>query len=293
VHDAPAPRPEAFPTEDELAHVTTALSDARWIAAWNDTHVFVSKDGGRTFARVLDGPGTVNDVAFDCFGRVLVLRAHTLGIHDTSDHWRTLDWLVERQDPATLIGGGPDAIVLGATENGQLRVAISGDLGASWRYHDLRSYWDERRTSARQDADGTIHIANTFADCMSDPMQWYVIAHDEVRDEPGVHDAEPGPFYARGDVAYSGYGWRRRGESEWRAITGLPDDNAGHMLTGPVARTIAGGRIYRLGDGVATSIRTVPETVDVQAVDLAGRFWGLERGELRAVGPHEPPTPID
>jgi hypothetical protein len=285
---APVARPELFPAE-ELAHVTTAFTDARWIAAWNDTHVFVTKDGGRTFARVLDGPGTVTDVAFDCRGDVLVLRDRALGIHADTDRWVKLDWIRagEHNGPiANLVGGGPDTIVLGASEDNQARLAISSDLGTTWTYRDLTPYYDERRSSGRQDPDGTIRVATAFADCMSDPMQWYVISHGEVSEERTF--AEPGSFYARGDVIYGGGYWRKRFGGDWKEIA-MPSDRAEpgefKLLTGPVPRVLANRRVYRLADGVATSLGYVEEGIALHAVDAAGRLWGLDGGRLRVARP--------
>jgi hypothetical protein len=288
VHTVRDPQPAAFPHEYEpFEHVTPALTDARWLAVWNGQAVYASLDGGHTFARVLDGIGTVRDVAFDCFGHVLVVRDNQLGVRDGErERWQPVAWIdAEREYAAALVGGGPDAIVLAPTEHGQMRVAISSDLGASWMFHDLDSYWSEHRTSARQLADGTIRIATTFADCMTDPMHWFVIAHGEVRDEPGDHQAESGPFFARGDITYAGYYWRRRGAPGWAQIAKLPMDNAEEMLAGPVPRVITNGRIYALADGVATELRVAPADVHVLAVDAAGRMWGLHDGALQFVPP--------
>ena len=51
----------------------------------------VSLDGGLTFTQVLDGPGAVRDVTFDCFGHAVALRANKVGIRDgTRETWRAV-----------------------------------------------------------------------------------------------------------------------------------------------------------------------------------------------------------
>jgi hypothetical protein len=77
-----APRAKALHPPHDVNRVTASRTNAGWIAAWDDTQVLVSTDAGVSFYRVLDGPGAVNDVTFDCFGNVVVLRDRQLGIRE-------------------------------------------------------------------------------------------------------------------------------------------------------------------------------------------------------------------
>jgi len=286
VRETPRANPAHFPTD--ITHVSVALTDARWLAAWNDRHVFVSLDGGSTFTRVLDGPGKVTDVAFDCFGHAIVLRDRAwLGI---GDRWQRVPGLRgDADDPNRLIGGGPGIVVLGLGEGDDwhARLAITSDLGASWSFRDLSTYYESHNASGRQLADGRIDLALAYADCMTDPMSWYAIDGDKVR-EDGMTNA-PGPLYVHGDIAYSYRYWRRKNHN-WRGIEGLPA-NVEIRFLGAVPRAIAGNIIYRVRDGVATPLRPWPENVELLAVDLAGRLWGADDGKLVVTSGGAAPIP--
>src|SRR6185295_5466094 len=82
--------------------------------------------------------------------------------------------------PNALIGGGPDVLVVGVdnSDTWHARIAVSADLGASWWYRDLTDYWESSTVTGHQDADGTINVALTTADCMSDPTTWVRIGSD-------------------------------------------------------------------------------------------------------------------
>src|ERR1041385_2784120 len=89
-------------------HVTTSLTNAGWLAAWSEHQVFVSTDAGKNFARVLDGPGDVTDVTFDCFGHPIVSREGRIGILDNGrELWRSIPgFATGESERAMLIGGG-------------------------------------------------------------------------------------------------------------------------------------------------------------------------------------------
>jgi hypothetical protein len=75
----PARHLRATPVErgrlpDGLTKLGASWFDVRLLAAWNDEHVYLSTDEGRSFHRVLDGPGKVAHVAFDCHGNVHAAR---------------------------------------------------------------------------------------------------------------------------------------------------------------------------------------------------------------------------
>jgi len=92
-----AATPVAVSDPPEPVHSVAAAShDVRLLAAWNNDHVFLSTDEGRTFRRMLDRAGFVRDVAFDCHGRLYVLRlGGWLGVHDPAaapnEAWTALD----------------------------------------------------------------------------------------------------------------------------------------------------------------------------------------------------------
>ena len=290
VREAPAANPKHFP--EDVTRVSVALTNARWLAAWNDKHVFVSRDGGATFTRTLDGPGAVIDVAFDCFGHPIVLRDNArVGIRDDRDRWARVPGLRgDDGDLNNLIGGGPDVVVLGVTSEADSqmgRLAITRDLGTSWSFRDLSPYYEGRNASGHQLADGRIRVALSFVDCMHDPMYWYAIDGERIVEDDLT--VAPGKLYVHGDIAYASTQWRRMNR-EWRDIEGLPTDVDVHLM-GAVPRAIAGNVVYRLRDGVATPLRPWPNGVEPLAVDLAGRIWGRDKSTLVVIDGHAAPIP--
>ncbi len=159
VQHPPSPSPAsiaepALPVSSKLgeavAHLHPAHRNAALVAAWNDRHAFVSRDGGKTFARVLDAPGVLVDVGFDRAGDVIALRGVTVGVlARRAEHWRQIPQLAagEPGEPdardATptprLIDGGADIVVVGSTHGDHYHswVVASSDRGASWRFHEL------------------------------------------------------------------------------------------------------------------------------------------------------------
>jgi hypothetical protein len=228
----PPPRTDApraasladLPTE--VHAVVASSTNAGWIAAWSQERVLVSRDAGRTFARVLDGAGDVHAVTFDCYGNVIALRGGDLGIREgTRETWQRLPRGLrgEQGDPAALIGGGPDVVVI-ATAPGdtwRARAAVSADRGTTWWYRDLVDYWESSHATGHQTSDGTIHVALTTADCMHDPVFWL-----RIRD--GVVDSEElgsiGHVALDGDRAFragdDGIESKRFGEASWRRAMG-------------------------------------------------------------------------
>lgn len=285
----PPPRTDAaqLPPGRDLPHgvnrVTTSMTNAGWIATWSEERVLVSLDGGLTFTQVLDGPGSVRDVTFDCFGHPIVLRANKVGIRDsTRETWRAVPGMRSDADaPAALIGGGPDviAISIGNEDSWNARMAVSPDLGESWWFRGLIDYWETSTATGRQDADGTIHLALTTADCMSDPVYWLRIKDGVVeRDSLG----SAGQVQLYGDYAlsagYSGVLWKRFGEEDWHPVKnppGFEDEHEAHLLTGPVPRVVLGNGVYTYARGRLSPLR--PWTIDDGgAVDRAGRLWGID-----------------
>jgi hypothetical protein len=282
VKTAPRANPKQFP--EGVEHASAAITDARWLAAWDDQHVFVSRDGGGTFARVLDGPGRVEDVTFDCFGNALVLRGHQLGVFGDRESWHDVPVVAPREQAdiendghGVLIGGGPEVIVVGSREGneGAAWLVRSADRGATWTYRELDTIYETDRTTGRQDADGTIHLAIVFGDCMTDPLHWLELAGNQLTLVQDT-DAWSHRAYVRGDIVYSDRHWRRRGDTEWRPITGMPDDDT-RFITGGTLRAVVAGSVFRLEDGHATKLATVPTNTELATVDAAGRLWGIAK----------------
>jgi hypothetical protein len=274
--DAPWVKPEL---PEPIDGVRPAPSSAGWIAAWNDQHVFVSTDAGATFQRVLDADGKVSDVSFDCLGRVVVLRGWRLGIRDgTREQWTTVPgFRAEAGDGGGVIGGGADVVVIGPTEQGTARVAISSDLGQSWRFHDVGPIFGlDAKVQGREDADGTIHLAYAIEDCRNDDVVSTVI-----RDG---HAAE-----SQWRPIVEGSSWALYGD-EVVAADDVPkiDVYVTVLVPGGIpTATQADGAMRVVGKAGAKSKRMLTGVVidgTPAAVDLAGRIWLLVCGELRVAG---------
>ncbi len=292
----PPPRTEApriIPPEldEPIENVQPAVSNAGWIAAWNTEHVFVSTDAGASFSRVLDGPGAVRDVDFDCHGNVIVLRGALVGMRSgPREHWRSIPGVQladkkygvsdESEPPhVSIIGGGPDLAVAGHEidhDSDKARLAVSEDLGESWRYYDLHSSV-EGPMIGRQREDGRIDLGVIVVDCRSEDLLW-------VRVENGVAEHLmqwiPGMNASlSGDLALTGTQWRRRrsDEEDWTPITGLPADSRASVLENStilVEDTVA----YKVSHGRA---RKLPWRIEGSgiAADPAGRIWSVVCGQ--------------
>jgi hypothetical protein len=277
-----APSASSLPEQPFGMHqLVAAHTNASWVAAWNDDEIQLSIDGGLSYARVLDGPGAVRAVTFDCFGRAIAFRGEQLGIRDgRRESWRAVPGVNADADaPIALVGGGPDVIVVGTSEERdtwQARLAVTGDLGASWWFRDLVDYWETGQLDGRQDPDGAIHLVLTTADCMSDPVSWIRIRDGKVADEDL---GSVGVVRLFGDIAinagWHGVRWKRFGEADWTLVQGLPDesDSRGHLYAGPLPRVIVDGVVYAIEQGRAVKRRTAP---GVGTVDRAGRLWILD-----------------
>jgi hypothetical protein len=265
-------------------HVATSLTNAGWLAAWSSHDVHVSLDGGATFQQVLDGPGDVDDVTFDCFGHPIVSRGDQIGVRDgTRESWHAvLGFQFNENQHPILIGGGPDIVIAGEPigDESRTQLAISSDLAASWWYRNTGVYWDEARATGRQAADGTVDIVFTVADCMSDPSTWVrmqpdgTIATDELGDI--------GHIELYGDVAIAtwalddvkrGIGWKKFGSDAWHAIKGVPDGDA-VLVDGPLPRIVVDNVIYTVDGSRAKALRPWPYGVPA-SVDRAGQLWGI------------------
>jgi hypothetical protein len=253
--------------DDLVGHVHPSPTDARWIAAWNDDYVWVSRDAGATFTRVLDGPGTVADVGFDCFGNPIVLRGAAVGtIVDGGEVWRTIPGITSA---ARVIDGGPDLAILGIPA----QIAVSSDHGLGWRFRDLDRAYEAASPHGRESADGTIDVAVTIADCDYAGIIWATWRasgeYGERRitvDETSTFGLYDGVLVDDGRLSHDG--------SAWQPIAGWPE--RGTSLEAPWPAVLGeGGIASRIRGGKAIAL---PYCVDgrAPAIDAAGRVWMID-----------------
>ncbi|MBK9037023.1 MAG: hypothetical protein IPL61_38200 [Myxococcales bacterium] len=269
--DAPRLRPPVLP--EDIDHVAVAPSNVGWVAAWNPRSIYVSTDAGAHFARVLDGPGRVVDVGFDCFGTVVAIRGTQLGLRSGArEAWRSVPGLriePEAGDPdladdawryhAAVVSGGPEVVVVGLQADPEAywspRIARSHDLGATWGYHDVDGDWEHAVVYGRQREDGTIAIELPFEDCRAAGISAITIR--------------------AGRVATADYGtWPSVGEGVWPATPGLPADAV--WLGDGLAR--AGADVYRVAGDRARKLPVIVEG-DQALRDGAGRVWTVVCGQ--------------
>ncbi|HVV84558.1 MAG TPA: hypothetical protein VHE35_15930, partial [Kofleriaceae bacterium] len=263
-HDAP--HRAAGTIDDVIERVTASPSNAGWIAAWNADHVYVSTDAGAHFDRVLDGPGAVSAVGFDCFGTVAVVRDEQLGLRvDGVERWQPVPGVElmagegdGREGHAAIVSGGPDLVVVGRVTDWRPRIARSADLGAHWSYADLDVDWETPVVHGRQREDGTIAIGLPSSDCAGDVEQQVTVRGGKVTSEPGM--AWPAP----------GQGVDLDGERP----AAMPADATwvGDGLA------VAGDGLYRVRGPHVTRLPYVVEGDDYVA-DAAGRLWTVVCGK--------------
>lgn len=310
----PPPRRDApmatLPELDDsmLEYVVPAPTNAGWIAAWGSSGLYVSDDAGETFTRVhgADAAWGIDDVTFDCYGRVVVVAGGKLGIYAAG----TLTWLVDYQGEfATLsrylIGGGPDIVIVHEDdETNAVRLEMSRDLGATWSDEVVWPVFDaihrSLTASGHQAADGTIRLVLT-ADPLSldddtgkTEVREVVVRSGTLRVESGVGTATdnsyiaPGPIerYGRIDLAVGADGadgvWWRRDHGAWQRVAALPTaDGATTLVPGPWPAVVIGGGLYRIDHGKARRVFDWPAeegrtSTEPAAIDLAGRVWAIE-----------------
>jgi hypothetical protein len=294
--DAPRIQPPTLDEDVDGLHVSP--TNAGWIAAWNDEHIFVSTDAGKTFRRTLDGIGTVRTVAFDCFGRVVTIRGEKLGIADAGrDSWRSIPGiqLADQGDahgswPArvALVSGGRDVIVVGSAAaslgEGNARVAVSRDLGESWSYRDLTSFVTSTEdVGGFQRADGTIVVGIEIPDCMSDALSWVEMRPDGTSNELMI--SMPGAqFEFYGDEVYTSYARRSlqtHADAEWTRFS--DDDYSGTPIQAPYPVMVSNDSASRF---VGSAPKLLPYVIEGShhAMDPSGRLWSIVCGQLWIAG---------
>ncbi len=290
-----------------LRGVATAPTDTRWVAAWDAEHVYVTRDGGTSWDRVLDGAGAVLDVAFDCHGRVFALRRGSgLGVREGADEtWRNIAGIHigevddEVPDPGEhrdyaprLLGGGRKIVVLGtaSAEQGDAFAAISSDGGASWSHVNLS--WYEGGSIYGDWQGDTLRVVIPWTDCMSEGVRMVTItpegtqtseldiwANELAIDGTEIH-ALSSNCPAIGDDEYPAIClWRpRKGWSEL-PIVGPPggdEDRAIMLIDGARDVLWIDDHIVPIQHGRTGRARPWPDGATPRAVDLSGRVWGLD-----------------
>lgn len=285
---------------EAITHVRPSATDARWILAWNATAIFVSVDAGRSWRRVLDAPGAVLDAGFDCFGHALALRGTVpgkpdggaLGVLDgAAERWHAVPDLTMAPDASMVVGGGPDVVILarptGITPTGA-RLAVSDNLGASWRTIDLEPPIVRVLTpgQARQVADGTITAGLVIGDCRSDSLAAFTVRGTQVVETQYSVGEQPLVLSSEGVIAD---GWWEAAPSRVddmtypERVTGLAGSNGSTAIPAPWPALVYGDTAYRVRAGHA---RPLPLVVDgtPQAIDPAGRLWMIVCGQPRLAG---------
>jgi hypothetical protein len=298
------------PAEATLLGVAAAATDSRWIAAWSEEQLFVSRDGGRAWLGVLDGPGRVLDASFDCHGRVLVLRAGTgLGVRDGADErWQPLTRVsvpaVEEDaafadDPRyqpRLVGGGRRIAVIGSTgpDLGEAIAATTADAGTTWWHTDMS--WYEGADVRGAWHGETLRVLVPWTDCMSEGVRMVTITPDGSRIEElpiwtsqlalhglDVHAVTYGCPASDGAVEGGALCFfrDRQGWSQTKLEVPVRDDVIEPTLVdGAMDVLLVDGELFpvrngKLGRGREWPTRSLPQTVD-----LAGRVWGIDGDEL-------------
>ena len=290
--------------DDEITGFAGAPTDSRWLAVWSRTELRVSRDGGASWDRVLDGPGDLLDASFDCHGRVLALRdGNGLGIRDGArEAWRAVPGVtvrIPRDDEeyphyqAGLVGGGRSIAVVGPKTGDDIStayVAISDDGGATWHHEDLG--WYEGRTSTAWDGD-TLRVAVPQTDCMSEGIRLVTITGggsrseeiDEWSQQIALHNgAVHGvswdcPNITNVDDGLGLCTWRQG--KGWKPVPLVPVESGGGdngfdllLIDGPVDVLVRGLLVQTVGAGKLGRARQWPEGAEPLGTDLAGRLWG-------------------
>lgn len=281
-----------------------APTDSRWLAVWTTSELHVSRDGGASWDRVLDGPGDVIDATFDCHGRVLALRdGNGLGIRDGArEAWRTVPGVAVRIPRADeeyphhvpeLVGGGRTLAVIGpqsGDDDYHANVAMSDDGGATWRHADLG--WYEGSAEGEWTGD-TLHVMIPWTDCMAEGIRLVTVSAGGVRSEEidewsqqtaldrgavhGVSWSCP-PDYNSADTALCTW---RQGKG-WRSVPLEPaptGSDAGYdlfLVDGPVDVLVREHIVQTIGSRKLGRAREWPSGAEPLGTDLAGRLWGKD-----------------
>jgi hypothetical protein len=248
---------------EQVDYVRPSITNTGWIAAWNDTHVFVSTDAGATWKRVSDGDGEVRDVNFDCFGRPIVARGTIAELDDAHD--------------VVVLGGGPDMVFVGAAPRNDEdptrgRLLRSRDGGRTWQIRDLVESW-EMPVYGRQYEDASIVAIVHEGDCGGQTPVTFEFDRTLARIEDSTKLADYDELLSReGGID---------GVEAYRIDTSI--------IEGPTPIIVANGHAWRYVNHHALEL-PVQVTTESGAIaaDAAGRIWAAACGHL-ALATREPP----
>jgi hypothetical protein len=150
----------------DIEAITPSAHDVRLLAAWSSDALHISTDEGASFHRVLDHDGAIGDVAFDCHGRLHVLRGNgELGTYDPrseTERWTRVATFWSRGDKVDtgrLILDGAGVAVIGNTRARRDRLWL-----------------------VRRGEDGRWHAKHLFSD--REPDYWSGISVGPIRRLP-------------------------------------------------------------------------------------------------------------
>lgn len=123
----------------DLEGIAASPSDVRLIAAWGEEDVMLSVDEGRTWQKVLEHDGMIEDALFDCHGRLHVLRDHgQLGTFDDGDGgtetWTRAAAFYDGSDSGRLVPDGNGVAVIGPDPAARDQLILARrDMRGRWR----------------------------------------------------------------------------------------------------------------------------------------------------------------
>lgn len=304
-HRAVPPGALTQPLLSSIMGLAASPTDSRLVVAWGVDAIAVTRDGGRTWQRVLDGKGTVIDASFDCHGRVLAIRAGAgLGVRDGGrEAWRAiggLDFGTSFDDEDNeyaggdarfvphLVGGGRLIAIVGAEDSapGEAVAAFSADAGETW-WHTNLGWWEGHPITAVWRGD-ELDVLVPWTDCMSEGVRRVAVGQAGARtseldvnarrlafDGPVIHDVGwscPDPDR---DGTPALCALRPGRDWEVTAIPGpLAEDAEPRLIDGPADALLVDDRVAPVRRGRIGRFRPWPAGAEALTADLAGRVWG-------------------
>lgn len=301
--------PPQPPDAEELHGFAVSPTDTRLLAAWSREHLLVSRDGGRRWSRVLDGPGGMIDATFDCHGRAIALRhGFGLGIRDGArETWRHVPFLdagtggvddagelASTNHRRRLAGGGRAIAVFGVSGDDTSRglALVSDDLGVGWRTADLGYYESGAFTHAW--TGDTLHVVIPIFDCSYASLRYTAIGPDgttaheleryaqQLALTGGAVVALDG-CHADGDATGEPGLCRWTAARGWRPLGGMqpPATDDGeptypYLIDGPVDVVIDGNQLHTLRANGLGPWRPWPRDWTALTTDGAGRVYALD-----------------
>lgn len=292
-----APRSQPAQPPEPVERIQPAATNAGWIAAWNEQHVFVSMDAGASWQRAFDGRGAVRDVDFDCHGRAIAVRGSRLGVREGGrERWHPLHHieLADEHSNASVIGGGPDVVVIGHPRRDDdaqtaAQLLISRDHGVTWERHTLADYWEGHRIAGRQYEDGRILAVLSQPDCMHTSGWVFEYANGRVTERETTLGAD---LVFAGDLVVTPLRWKRLGEEtlhDHAELEGYPT-----LVDGPRPLLAADNGLYRFVRGRLVKLPwQLPAEAGELVADRAERLWYIACGKLAIATRATPPALCD